>query len=308
VNASDTERQFAAPAHPCENTACYDCLYADINCDQMKQAPPPPGSGGGSSSGGSGSKPVSSPLPKIPHDRLKVLRADIQMYIKDSTDDWNVPGSFAYNALMVRIRWAIYGPLTFDDILKAAKGPAVAFVVGLIGAALCPESAGAGCLVAVGAVAGACASDCSNVTSVALSAVAGAIVGAAGGAGGGGPGLETGADQAVFWSGIKGSDSGAAAWVGKNGGVTLETTLDQRNITLPEYDRNDPSSVNAWRQASAAFARGAQGNVVVLQGDAVRTTSVWAEVEYPALTANPNVTSITAINPATGASTLLWSR
>jgi hypothetical protein len=82
-----------------------------------------------------------------------VLRADIQMYMKDSPDDWNVPGSFAYNALMVRIRWAIYGPLTFDDILKAAKGPAVAFVVGLVGAALCPESAGAGCLIAAGALA-----------------------------------------------------------------------------------------------------------------------------------------------------------
>ncbi|MDQ2958460.1 MAG: type IV secretion protein Rhs [Actinomycetota bacterium] len=298
------------PPIGCENTACYNCLYADIDCGQMKQAPPPPGSGGGGG-GGSTSKPAASPLPKIPPDRLKVLRADIQMYMKDSPNDWNVPGSYAYNALMVRIRWAIYGPLTFDDILKAAKGPAVAFVVGIVGAALCPESAGAGCLVAVGALAGAagaCASDCSNVTSVALSAVAGAIVGAAGGAGGGGPGLETGADQAVFWSGIKGSDAGAAAWVGKNGGVTLETTLDQRNITLPEYDRNDPSVVGAWRQASAAFARGAQGNVIVLQGDAVRTTSVWAEVEYPALTANPNVTSITAINPETGGSTLLWSR
>lgn len=229
---------------PCENTACYDCMYADINCDQMKQAPPPPGSGSSSGGGGGGtSKPVSSPLPKIPPDRLKVLRADIQRYMKDSPDDWNVPGSFAYQALMVRIGWAIYGPLTFDDILKAAEGPAVAFVVGLIGAALCPESAGAGCLVAIGAVAGAagtCASDCSNVTSVALSAVAGAIVGAAGG----GSGLETGADQPVFWSGIDGNDAGAPAWVGKNGGVTWKPSS-------PGPQRDDQRVIDRYGQDAA---------------------------------------------------------
>jgi len=60
--------------------------------------------------------------------------------------------------------------------------------------------------------------------------------------------------------------------------------------------------------AEAAFARGAQGNVTVLQESAVRINSVWAEVEYPALTANPNVTSITAVDPASGNTTLLWRR
>jgi filamentous hemagglutinin len=90
--------------------------------------------------------------------------------------------------------------------------------------------------------------------------------------------------------------------------MTLETTIAARGITLPAWDASNPDVVNAWRQASAAFARGAQGNVTVLQETGVRVNSVWAEVEYPALTANPNVTSITGVNPVTGDSTLLWSR
>lgn len=119
----------------------------------------------------------------------------------------------------------------------------------------------------------------------------------------------TGADEAVFWSGVgRGGDKIAAQWVAKNGGATLETTMASRGITLPAWDASNPAVVSAWRDASAQFARGASGNVRVLQGDAVRIDSVWAQVEYPALTANPNVTSITAINPSTGASTVLWSR
>ena len=69
-----------------------------------------------------------------------------------------------------------------------------------------------------------------------------------------------------------------------------------------------PASVAAWRQASAEFAQNASGNVMVLQADAVRTTSVWAEVESPALKANPNVTSINWGIPETGEGGYLWSR
>ena len=66
--------------------------------------------------------------------------------------------------------------------------------------------------------------------------------------------------------------------------------------------------VDAWRQASAAFAAGASGNVRVLQGEALRVDSIWATAEFPALKANPAVTSITAIDYSTGAEILLWSR
>ena len=88
----------------------------------------------------------------------------------------------------------------------------------------------------------------------------------------------------------------------------MEMSLEQRGLSLPAFDRANPASVAAWRQASAEFAQGASGNVMVLQGDAVRTTSVWAEVEFPALKANPNVTSISWMNPETGEGGFLWSR
>lgn len=110
--------------------------------------------------------------------------------------------------------------------------------------------------------------------------------------------LATEANQAVFWSGIEGSDKAAAAWVAKNGGATLETTLKARSISLPQWNANDPAVVAAWRQASLEFAQGASGNVKVLQpANAMRYDpvlgkgSVWSEVEWGALKANPNVQS-----------------
>jgi filamentous hemagglutinin len=120
--------------------------------------------------------------------------------------------------------------------------------------------------------------------------------------------LATGADEAVFWTGIRGGNSTAAAWATKNGGATLETTLAQRGVQLPAWDPTSPASVAAWRNASAEFAAGASGTVRVLQTDAVRVNSVWAEVEFGALKANPNVTSIMAVNPETGMEVLLWAR
>ncbi len=52
----------------------------------------------------------------------------------------------------------------------------------------------------------------------------------------------------------------------------------------------------------------AQGDVTVLQESGVRVSSIWAQVEYKALIDNPEVTSITAVDPLTGLRTLLWSR
>gem|GEM_PF-6525460 len=119
-------------------------------------------------------------------------------------------------------------------------------------------------------------------------------------------GLSTGSSEAVFWSGIRGGESTAAGWAAKNGGTTLEMTAGGK--ALPAFDSGNAASMAAWRQASAGFARGASGDVRVLQADSVRTGSVWAQVEYPALRANPNVTSITSINPQSGAEVLLWAR
>jgi RHS repeat-associated protein len=121
-------------------------------------------------------------------------------------------------------------------------------------------------------------------------------------------GLATGADKAVFWSGIRNGDTAATNWITRNGGATLETTLIGRGIKLPVWDRSNPASISAWRQALHDFAAGASGNVRVLQSDAVRLKSIWAEIEFPALRANSNVNSIRAVNPETRAEVLLWSR
>ena len=81
------------------------------------------------------------------------------------------------------------------------------------------------------------------------------------------------------------------------------------------WDGNNPAVVAAWRQASREFTEGASGNIRVLHpGDAMRFStkpgegSVWGQVEWDALIRNPNVRSITSINPDTGAEVLLWSR
>ena len=123
-----------------------------------------------------------------------------------------------------------------------------------------------------------------------------------------GRGLATEANEAVLWSGIHGGDKTAASWVSKHGGSTLETTMASRGIKLPAWDPPNVATVSAWKNASAEFAAGARGNVRVLQSDSVRLGNVWAEIEFPALKANPNVTSITAVNPNNGAEVRLWSK
>ncbi len=121
-------------------------------------------------------------------------------------------------------------------------------------------------------------------------------------------GLTTGADEAVFWSGIgRNGGEGAASWAAHNGGATLEATRASRGLTLPAWNASNPATVAAWRQASIDFAAGARGNVRVLQGDALRVDAIWRS-EFGALQANPNVNSIRAINPNSGAEVLLWSR
>jgi len=120
--------------------------------------------------------------------------------------------------------------------------------------------------------------------------------------------LATVQDQAVFWSGIKNGAGTAAQWATQNGGVTLEQTLAARGVDLPTWDPSNPASVQAWNKASGNFAAGASGNVTVLQGDTLRVQSIWGQTEFDALTANPNVTSITSVNPTTGARTILWTK
>ncbi len=112
-------------------------------------------------------------------------------------------------------------------------------------------------------------------------------------------------DSAVFWSGLGPEGAEAAAqWAAENGGVTLEQTLVDAGIKPPGW-AEDPGW---WTDASRSFAQRASGDVRVVLGDNVNPGGTWAQTEFPALKANPNVRSITVVNPATGEQTLIWSR
>lgn len=99
------------------------------------------------------------------------------MVIDQNPDTWNIPGSYAYNAIMVRLRWAIYGSPGWKDYWEALDGMVASTVVATVGAILCAETAGAGCMLAAGAlagIAGQCMDDCEDTQAVALAAVLGA--------------------------------------------------------------------------------------------------------------------------------------
>jgi Flp pilus assembly pilin Flp len=124
--------------------------------------------------------------------------------------------------------------------------------------------------------------------------------------------LGTEANQAVFWSGI-GADGEqvAKAWAEKNGGKTMEKIMEERGVKLPPWPKAGDvpeATEKAWRDASREFAQGASGDVRVLQQDSVGVGRVWGKEEFPALINNPKVTSITAVDPRTGAQILLWKR
>jgi hypothetical protein len=121
----------------------------------------------------------------------------------------------------------------------------------------------------------------------------------------------TATGQAWFWSGRSGSASAQAVareLAEGRGGTTLEALMEQRGIRMPEWNPNDPASIEAWTNASRAYAQGASGTVYAVIGDSVRAGSIWQEVELPALEANPEVTQIVRIDPATHAETVIYSR
>lgn len=117
------------------------------------------------------------------------------------------------------------------------------------------------------------------------------------------PKLKTEPDTAFFWSGrtdgIGGADN-AASIAKSRGGVTLESTIASQNITMPEWDFNNPSTMEAWDLASGAYAEQVSGEIRAVIGAELRTGNIWENVELPRLMKNPNVTKITTIDPKTG--------
>ena len=123
--------------------------------------------------------------------------------------------------------------------------------------------------------------------------------------------LKTDPDTAFFWSGrtdgIGGMD--VAKKIAKNkGGVTLESTIDDTNIVMPEWDFNTPSSVTAWEEASNVYAEQVSGEIRAVVGSELRPGNIWENIELPRLKANPNVTKITTIDPKTGIEKIIFER
>jgi hypothetical protein len=124
-------------------------------------------------------------------------------------------------------------------------------------------------------------------------------------------GLQTEPNTAFFWSGHTskvGGEKIAGSIASERGGKTLEMILRERGINMPVYDRTVPSSVKAWEDVSAAYAKGVSGEVRAVVGQSVRSESVWLTKELPALRSNPAVTKITIIDPATLVEKVIFQR
>ena len=90
--------------------------------------------------------------------------------------------------------------------------------------------------------------------------------------------------------------------------VTLESTIDDTNIVMPEWDFNAPSSVTAWEEASNVYAEQVSGEIRAVVGSELRPGNIWENIELPRLKANPNVTKITTIDPKTGVEKIIFER
>jgi RHS repeat-associated protein len=121
-------------------------------------------------------KKAQSTLSNLSSDRLDWLRKHLAFYMQDP--NWMIPGTGANNGVILSIDRAIHGHYSWKDLFNTFKGPLAGMAVAIIGTVLCPESAGTGCLVAVGAAAGTvsqCVNNCDNANSLALAALAGAV-------------------------------------------------------------------------------------------------------------------------------------
>ena len=95
--------------------------------------------------------------------------------------------------------------------------------------------------------------------------------------------LKTAPDTAFFWSGRTNGIGGAdrAAEIAKTkGGVTLESTIADKNIKMPEWDFNNPDSIKAWEDASAEYAKQISGEIRAVVGKELREGNIWEILSY----------------------------
>jgi hypothetical protein len=118
-------------------------------------------------------------------------------------------------------------------------------------------------------------------------------------------------NTAFFWSGRSNGIGGqkiAQQIAESRGGTTLEGLIAKNHIDMPDFNKNDPTSVQAWKDISSEFAEGVSGDVSAVVGKDLLPGNIWENVELPALKQNPNVTRITVIDPETGVETIIFNR
>lgn len=125
------------------------------------------------------------------------------------------------------------------------------------------------------------------------------------------PLLKTEPDTAYFWSGRTdgvGGQNTAAEIAKEHGGVTLESIIEDKDIQIPKWDFDDPSSIEAWELASEAYASQVSGEIHAVIGSNLREGNIWENTELPRLKENPNVDKITVIDPKTQNTTIIFER
>ena len=124
-------------------------------------------------------------------------------------------------------------------------------------------------------------------------------------------------NEAVFFSGCSTEDADgnykspsqvAREFADSNEGVTMETLFARNEVDMPDFDRDDLDSLKSWEEASSAYAEQASGDVRVIARPPLREHNIFENVELPKLKANPNVTSVTMINPDTNERTEIFRR
>lgn len=108
-------------------------------------------------------------------------------------------------------------------------------------------------------------------------------------------GLTLQPNSSTFWSGLgRDGENIAKQYASDMGRTTLESTLDNAGIKMPEW--TSPGGPQAWSSASSSYSIGSSGDATALLGEAVKNTSVWNTTESVLLNINPNITSLTLIN------------
>jgi hypothetical protein len=115
-------------------------------------------------------------------------------------------------------------------------------------------------------------------------------------------------DGAYYWSGMypRNGQEIAGRIAADNDATTLEMLIDSRGIEMPEWDADNPASVQTWTQVSEAYAAGASGTVRAVLGDNIRPDAVWW-AELQRLQGNPDVTEVIRVDPDTLAESVIWA-